>query len=357
MTTTHLVLFFLALGLSAGLTPLFISFFTKRQLAIATPRPRDVHTQPTPRLGGLVIAGSFWLVILGILLSRPGVLDFQSGRIAGIDRNLLGVLLGTLILALIGAMDDIRGLKPGWKLLWQAVAAAMLPVFGVRIQWLAHPFGGANIELPALLDGLLAILWIVLIINVLNFLDGLDGLATGVSSIALATLYLLALAPFVAQPALATLLIILLGASLGFLPWNWYPAKIFLGDSGSHIMGYLIGVAAIVSGGKLATAALVLSLPILDALWAIVRRLGAGRSPFAADRGHLHHRLLDLGLSQPVVTATLMTIAAIFGIIALSSRTTGKTTALFVASGLMIALLWGLTLWERKKRSAISDQR
>lgn len=348
---SHSLSFVLALVLTAILTPAWARFLHRRNIAVAKPRPRDVHARPTPRLGGVIVTGVFLVVVLGLTIFYPQVISLTNERFLGIDRNLFGLILGTFILTVVGTIDDLRGLRPATKLFWQVVAAAMLPLFGVKVLWLANPLGGNMIELSPLLDALLAIGWIVLMVNVINFLDGLDGLATGVSSIALATLYLLALAPFVNQPALALLVIILLGASLGFLPFNWHPARIFLGDSGSQTFGYLLAAAAIISGGKLATAALVLAIPILDALWAIIRRVVAGRSPLAADREHLHHRLFDLGLRQPVVVGTLMTISLIFGIIALSSRTTGKLHGLMASVIFMVVLLVGLAIVERLKKS------
>ncbi|MEK7461384.1 MAG: MraY family glycosyltransferase [Patescibacteria group bacterium] len=332
-------------------TPLLARLFVARRLALVAPkRTRDVHTRPIPRLGGLIIAVIFWIAIAIVLLFDPSRLEFSRATVWGIDRNLFGLLLGSVILVTVGVLDDLFDLKPSWKLLGQLGAAAMVPLFGIEVQRLTNPLGGPYLELSAAFDAAIAIGWIVLTINVMNFLDGLDGLATGVGSVALLTLASLAVAPFVGQPALAFLLLILLAASLGFLPSNWHPAKIFLGDSGSQLMGYLLGVAAIISGGKLATAALVLSLPILDALWAVIRRLATGQSPFVGDREHLHHRLLDLGISQPVVVLILMAVSGIFGLIALSSRTAGKVHAFAWAILLMVILLVALSLAERMIR-------
>lgn len=345
----HAIGFGLALLITLIITPLWARWLLAHRISVVIPRPRDIHTGPIPRLGGVIVTGVFLLMVIGFAIFSPTTIALTNEQVLGIEPNLLGLILGTIILMVVGIIDDLRGLSPSLKLGAQIVAAAMLPLFGVRIQHLAHPFGGANIELTPLVDAALAIFWIVLIVNVINFLDGLDGLATSVSAIALIILYLLALAPFVGQPALALLVAILAGAALGFLPSNWHPAKIFLGDSGSQTFGFLLGAAAIISGGKLATAALVLAIPILDALWAVIRRLIAGRSPFMADRQHLHHRLFDLGLSQPAVVWLLMTISLVFGMIALGSRTTGKVTALIASLIVMIVILIGLTIAERFK--------
>lgn len=343
---SHSIGFAVALALTGILTPLWARYLMQRNLAIVKPRPRDVHRDPIPRLGGVVVTGVFLLVISGFLIFAPEHIALSPETLFGLNRNVLGLIIGTLILMVIGIIDDIRGLSVGPKLVGQILAAAMLPVFGVRVQHLTNPFGGSNFELSPLVDSLGTIFWVVLIINVVNFLDGLDGLATSVSAIALSTLYLLALAPFVAQPALALIVVVLLGSALGFLPFNWHQARIFLGG-GAETFGYLLGAAAIISGGKLATAALVLAIPILDTLWVIIRRLLVGRSPFTADREHLHHQLLSLGLSQPVVVGILMTASLVFGMIALASQTAGKLQGLMASVIVMLLFLGGLALVRR----------
>lgn len=325
--------------------PLAVRWLLKRQVGIHIPRERDIHRSPTPRLGGVVIGIIFWLVVAAFVLAQRTELRFVDQTIWGIDRNLLGILLGSLILIVVGAVDDIRGVRPGWKLVWQILAALMLPFFGIRVQWLAHPFGGEQIILSGFLDGLIAVIWIVLMVNVFNFLDGLDGLASTIGLIATTVLFLLAVSFH--QPALAVLLLIFGGSVGGFLVHNWHPARMFLGDSGSQFLGYLIGVAAIISGGKLATAGLIMSLPILDALWTVLRRLVRGQSPFQADRGHLHHRLLELGLSQPVIVLGFAIVASGFGWFALQSQTSDKVQGFLGAILLMIIILAGLTILDR----------
>lgn len=348
MTQLAWIALFGSIGLAALLAPLWIHLLRANNIAMPQLRGRDVHRERTPRLGGLLIAAVFWLVVGVIVVVSPDALRFSDARVLGIDRSLLGVLLGSLVLVVVGVVDDIRAVGPWPKLAWQTVAAMMLPAFGVRIDVLTNPFGGPAVELAPVIDALIIIAWIVLVINAMNFLDGLDGLATSIASIALTILIVLSLAPFVNQPILALLLIPLFGSCLGFLTVNWHPAKLFLGDSGSQLLGFMLAVAAIMSGGKLATAGLVLGFPILDALWAIVRRIWAGRSPFSADREHLHHRLLDLGLPQPLVVLVLMFIATVFGIIALTSQTGGKVHALIALPILLVILLAGISLLEQR---------
>lgn len=310
--------------LSAILTPLVRRFALAKNIVDA-PGGRHIHQKPTARLGGAAIFLSFWLVVIsyGLWVNR---IQFVNETIAGIDKNLFGVFLGAMVLVVLGVFDDIRGVKPGWKLFWQFAAAALAVAFGVKIWWLNNPLGGPNIVLGNW-TYLVVPLWIVLVINVVNWLDGLDGLAVGTSAIAAAILFFLSLAPFVNQPATALLAIILAGSTLGFLPYNFHPAKIFLGDAGSQFLGYMLAIFAIISGAKVATAALILGVPILDALWVIARRLLSGGSPFQADRLHFHHRLVDAGLSQRVAAAIYWVFSLTFGLIALQTQTRGKTTA------------------------------
>ncbi len=342
----YLWLSLIALALTGLLTPLI------RQLALQykivdQPGGRRVNTTPIPRMGGVALILGFWLTLAGLTALSPDQLNFSGQFILGIDRNLFGVLLGSLILAITGIVDDIYNLSPLVKLIAQLAAAACIPLFGIHIQWLAHPLGGQDIQLPLWLDTLIIVGWIVSLINVVNWLDGLDGLATGVGAIASLILFFLSLAPFVDQPATAVLAIVLFGSCLGFLPANFNPAKVFLGDSGSMFLAYILAVLAVISGGKLATAGLVLGIPILDAAWVIIRRVLSGRSPFKGDRLHLHHRLFDAGLSQKQTVILYWIISGLFGSIALASRTYGKTLA-GLGVLVVVLLLAGLSVKKTK---------
>lgn len=339
----------------AGLASLILTLILTpliRQLAIRygivdQPGGRRINKAPIPRMGGVAIVAGFWLVVLGTALIRPDLLDFTGQKVLGIDRNLFGVLLGSAILATTGVIDDARGLSPATKLLAQIVAAACIPLFGIHIQWLAHPFGGPDIQLPLWLDNILIVAWIVGVINVVNWLDGLDGLAGGIGSIAALILFFLSLAPFVNQPATALLAIILFGSGLGFLRYNFNPAKIFMGDSGSMFLGFILAILAVISGGKVATAGLVLGIPILDAAWVILRRVASGQMPWSADRKHLHHRLLDAGLSQRQTVLLYWVFSGLFGVTALNQRTLGKVQ-MGLTMLLIMAILGGvLVLVER----------
>ncbi len=297
---------------------------------------RRIHQRPTARLGGLAIYLS--IVITALIYGD-------------INRQLLGLIAAITVLMLVGVADDIKGLSATHKLIWQIIAAGIALAGGIGIVALSDPFGGIlNLSWGRFLVNFgplhfhvmpiantLSILWMVGIVNVINFLDGLDGLATGVSSIAALALFVLSIK--VHQPATAMLALIVAGSSLGFLPYNFNPASIFLGDSGAYTLGLMLAMIAIYSGSKLATAALVLGFPILDGVWTVIRRVLRGISPFAADRGHLHHLMLDVGMmSQKKAVLTLYGLAAIYGAIAVSSNSRLKLVA-FVSLTLIMALM------------------
>jgi len=336
--------------LSALLTPLFRRFALSIGL-LDKPGPRRVHKKPVARGGGVVVFASFWLVVTVILALEPTALKFVEQRVLGIDQNLLGVMIGGAILLASGLWDDFRPLSPGVKLVWQFVAVLMPVLFGIRIWWFSNPLGGLNIVLGNW-TYLFVPLWLILMINVMNWLDGIDGLATGISTIAAVVLVVLSLASFVNQPATALLAAALAGSAAGFLPFNFHPAKIFLGDSGSQFLGYMIGIFAIISGGKVASASLVLGIPILDAIWVILRRVVSGQSPFLADKRHLHHRFLEIGLSQRQTVMIYYLIALVFGMIALGTKTYGKFVAGAWLAGLMLVIATTLVLSQKFRANA-----
>jgi UDP-GlcNAc:undecaprenyl-phosphate GlcNAc-1-phosphate transferase len=196
----------------------------------------------------------------------------------------------------------------------------------------------------------LAFFWLVAIINVVNWLDGLDGLAAGVSAIAAIFIFIISILSGIAQPLTALVAIILAGSILGFLPYNFNPASIFMGDSGSQFLGYMLGILAIICGGKLATAGLVLGFPILDGFWVVSRRLLEGNSPFKADKKHLHHRLLSIGLSQRQVVLILYFLSIIFGLIAVLAGSYDKFWAGMILIFLMIVAGFYLVSKEKTYR-------
>ncbi|MBM2820548.1 MAG: undecaprenyl-phosphate N-acetylglucosaminyl 1-phosphate transferase [Candidatus Berkelbacteria bacterium] len=344
-----------------GLT-YYVKILAEKLKFFDLPGPRKVHPKPIPRLGGVAIVVSFLIVTIGYTLASHR-LNFSGFQLIFLDKRLAGVLIGLLILLIGGVVDDIRGIKPWKKLIWQIVAAGTVVVFGLGINYLRLPFGEHiqlnNWQIPITIfnfhytfvvwGDLLTIFWIVLLINTFNFLDGLDGLASGISVIT--AIVILVLSILLGQDANALLAALIAGVTLGFLPWNFNPAKIFLGDSGSQSLGFLIGVLSIISGGKLATAFLVLGLPVLDVGWVVLRRILTGVSPFSADKKHLHHRLLTAGLSQKQAVIILYILSMVFGSVAVLASTKGKVTAVLVLLILMAALAITLIVLEYRKRT------
>ncbi|HMA34436.1 MAG TPA: MraY family glycosyltransferase [Chloroflexia bacterium] len=304
--------------------------------------PRRVHTVPTPRIGGLAIYLAF-MIGLGLTLI-PGIMPTRQAPPIGPPEGWrVGLLaLGATIITAVMLVDDIRGLKPRPKLFWQIFVAGlvMLPdpsyltypgtipgvpnnwLTGVIVSFVQNPFGDAKhlqIQLLAPLAILFTFFWIVGMMNAVNFMDGLDGLAGGVTGVACVVLFVVSLLAVdqdgvhTPQTTIAYLPLILGCAVLGFLRYNFHPAQIFMGDSGSMFLGFTLAVISIIGGAKIATALLVLAVPILDVAFVIIFRVLRGRSPLQADRGHLHHRLYDLGLGQRLIAGLFYVVCGSIG--------------------------------------------
>ena len=283
--------------------------------------PGRIHRRPVPQLGGVAILAGF---MAAVLVAVP------------MDSRVLGLMLGAVVVVIIALADDFRDLSPRDKLIGQLLAAAIPLAFGIRIDGVSNPFGGLLI-LPLVLAIPFTLFWTTGMMNAINFLDGVDGLADGVAAIA--TAILVTLSVQLGQPLVATVGIALIAAALGFLPFNLFRASIFLGDSGAHLLGYVIAVLAIMGGAKIATALLVLGIPILDVAWAVIRRWRAGGRVAGRDTDHLHHRLLRAGLPQPAVVFAYYTVSAGFGLIALYLHKYEKLVALGVLGVLMVVVL------------------
>jgi len=290
---TFLLTFLIALILTIMLIPMVRSFAPEIG-AVDKPSERKIHNSNIPRLGGIAIYLGFLVAVLfGLLLG--GV----KGSVIS-PRPILGILLGGSIVLLTGLLDDIRHLHPLTKLLGQIAGAGIAIYFGVEISFVSNPFSGllplGYVAIP------LTLLWVVGMTNAINLIDGLDGLATGVTAISAATLFFVALRTH--QLGAALLMLALAGTAIGFLRYNFFPASIFLGDSGSYFFGFVLATASIVGVFKttlvvaLIVPLLILGVPIFDTTFAIIRRLKQKKSPFAADDKHIHHLLLRAGLSQ-----------------------------------------------------------
>jgi UDP-GlcNAc:undecaprenyl-phosphate GlcNAc-1-phosphate transferase len=342
----YLLGFGLAFGVSAAVTPLVRRYALAHDI-VDRPSGRKIHSRPVAYLGGLAIFAGFLAAV--ILLMPP-------------SRQVAALVVGCAILVVVGVADDVRPMSPWAKLAFQFVAAGVALAGGIGITVITNPLGGVfdltqgrfAVDLLGLhfhitpIANAVSLLWMVGLANTINFLDGLDGLASGVSGIAAFIIFLLAVGPHVHQPVVALLAIILAGAAFGFLPYHFYPARIFMGDSGAYFLGLALAMLAIYSGAKLATAALVLGFPIVDALWAAIRRLARGKSPFRADRGHFHHLLLDAGLSQRQAVLTLYVVAAVFGMVALMVGSFAKLIALMVLI-LLMALAITVLIWRARR--------
>jgi len=285
--------------------------------ALDAPDDRKVHTRPIPRMGGLAIYVAFVLAVLASM---------------HINREIMGLLVGGTVILIVGIIDDLKPLPAKVKLLGQIVAAAVLVMFDIRIEWLTNPFGEMlyvdYLAIPV------TIIWVVSLTNTVNLIDGLDGLAAGVSTIAAITILLVALQQnFV---AVAILTAALAGSALGFLQHNFNPAKIFMGDTGSMFLGYMLAAISILGAVKsAATIALIvpivaLGLPILDTAFAIIRRYMSGRPIFKPDKGHLHHRLLEMGLTQKQAVLLMYVISGCLGLSAIALTEVNQSLGMFI---------------------------
>ena len=333
------VVFVLAVVLALVLTPVVRRIVIRYEI-VDRPEARRVNTIPVPRGGGLAVCAAFLLVAGTFLLVNQSA-DFVPVPFGFSPSEVAALLLGGAVAAGLGAIDDLFDLRARYQLLGQVALACGAVVLGISIDFIANPLGGGPIRFPAgPIAAALTIFWIVGMINSINWIDGLDGLSTGVAFIAAVTLGIISLTTDVRQPLIAVLCFALAGALLGFLRWNFNPASIFTGTSGVQFVGYTLAVLAILGTAKVAVALLVLGVPIIDTFWIIVRRIQQGRSPFSPDRTHIHHRLLDLGLSHR------QTVLAIYGIclaLAVLSLLLSGVTQLYAFLGIFVA--FGLILF------------
>ena len=320
----YLVTVLLAAIITYLITP-FVRDLAIKSGAIAQIRSRDVHLEPTPRWGGLAM----WLAMALTLV----IVNYLPLVEKSFGREATGIFLSGTFILFIGMLDDRFDLDPITKFAGQALSAGILLIYGVQILWL--PINGIT-TLPTNIGQLLTVLFVMVVINAINFVDGLDGLATGIVMICAASFfafsYLLAVVNGLNRagaPSLITAIVI--GLCLGFLPHNFHPAQIFMGDSGAMFLGLLISASAITLTGQVDASAIteenggnvllplllpfsILAIPLLDFVMAIVRRVRAGRSPFDADREHLHHRIMRLGLTQQRTTIILYLWTAMFAL-------------------------------------------
>ncbi|PTF73109.1 glycosyltransferase family 4 protein [Staphylococcus chromogenes] len=298
MYTLTLIIFSMIVSLI--LTPIVIAVSKKLDI-VDRPNFRKIHTKPISMLGGSAILLSFFI---GIWLGAP------------IEREIKPLLLGAIVIYLVGLIDDLYDLKPVLKLIGQIIAASIVVVYGVTIDFISIPIG------PTIHFGWLSIpitiFWIVAITNAINLIDGLDGLAAGVSTIALVTIAFIA----ILQGNIFIIMIcsVLIGSLLGFLVFNFHPAKIFLGDSGALLLGFIIGFLSLLGFKNITFISLffpivILAVPFIDTLFAMIRRVKRGQHIMQADKSHLHHKLLDLGYTHRQTVILIYAMAIMFSVV------------------------------------------
>jgi len=344
LSNTLFLGFLFALSTTLIATPIVI-IIAKRYGFVDDPKkhkhPAILHNKIIPRAGGLAIG-------IGIIAS---ILLFVQ-----INKQVAGILLASVLAIVIGVLDDKYDLNPYLRFFSNFFIALIVVSAGIGISFITNPLGGVirlddfiirfNLFGPhsiVLLADLFAIFWIVWVMNMLNWSKGVDGQLAGIAGIGFAVLGITSLrfsATDPSQTTVALLSFIAAGASFGFLPFNWHPAKIFPGYS-STILGFLIAVLSIMSGAKVAIAVLVMAVPLIDGVFTIIRRLIKKKSPFWGDKGHLHHRLLKLGWGHRKISLFYWTICAILGTVALTFSGREK----FFAALLVISVLIGLILW------------
>lgn len=330
-----LLAFAVALAIAYFMTPP-VKNFAEHVGAIDVPKDRRrVHDHPIPRMGGLAI-------FLGFVISLLLFVNMST--------QVMGLLVGAVIIAVMGAVDDIVNLRPLAKLAAQLLAAIVAIRCGLVFDVISNPnlFAERTTIDIGFLSIPLTLLWIVGCTNAMNLIDGLDGLAVGVAAISSVSMLIVSL--LVAEPVVSVILAALTGACLGFMPYNMNPAKIFMGDVGSQLLGFVLATASIMGLFKFHAVftffvpMLSLALPLTDTAFAFCRRLSHGQSPFHADKGHFHHRLLAIGLSQRQAVAVLYSISGVMGLLAIMLAA-GTVALRLVCLAVIVVLVFSIWLF------------
>lgn len=333
LTQLHIII----AGASFMAVYLGIAFLLKHPTRLLRAAP----ARHTVYFAGFVLVAAITLIAFMLIESKP--LRF-------------GLLSASLLTLLIGLYDEQYSLSPRAQLFWQVIIASIVVLWGWRISYISQPMAAGIIHLDQFTLGpliwpasFLTIAWLLLLMNAINWLDGIDGLAAAVGVIALLTLSLLTLLPSVQDPRTLTISLLGAGAVLGFLVWNFPPARVFLGTSGSWFLGLYIGLVAIMNGGKIVTTLLVLAIPIVDLLLVIIQRLLTGRHPWLGDKtSHLHYRLVQVGLSPRTIVIMAIIISVLLGVGALTLQTRQKIVA-FIASVIMLSLISVQLIWHARR--------
>lgn len=307
---------------------------------------RRMHKKPIARLGGIAIVSGF---VVSMLFNAVSTEEFIPGN----ESVLLGLFVGILIIVTIGIIDDVKPINAKIKFIFQIISAlAVIFISDTRIKTITNPFAqGESTELNIIISYILTILWIVGITNAINLIDGLDGLAAGISSICSISLFFISITRTDISSNVAIFAAIatasLAGSALGFLPFNFNPAKIFMGDTGSTFLGFTLAVVSIQGTVKsyaaisIAIPLLVLGIPLFDTAFAVLRRLIKGKSLMEADRGHLHHRLIDMGLSQKQSVVIMYMASSALGLCAIVLANKGALSAMILLASVSIFIIGG----------------
>jgi len=347
----YLILLAVSLSISVSSMPLLRRLALKYNIMIDIPNERKIHVKAIPRNGGIGIAlASFTAILLGYAI-REGISGEEF-------LPLTGIILGGVFILVLGILDDMRGMNAYEKFTGQTFAAIILFLAGMRIETISIPFWHV-VHLPLSVSIFITIFWVLAVTNALNFIDGMDGLAAGVALIASTILFILSLLH--GEIYMAIITISLIGGCLGFLRYNYPPASIFMGDCGSMFLGFILAAASIQCSYKSSTAAsilipvTILGVPLMDTALAIARRLWRKQSPFSADKEHVHHQLLDLGLNTKHAGLILYGFCGFLGVVALTATLVNdEISAIIITVAGIILIIASLFISQiNKKRDVI----
>ncbi len=326
---------------AALLTPLVARLATRFGIIDAPNAERKIHRTPTPLLGGMAVFLAFAVPTVLVTLFSNALTGGEIGA-----SQIFGFLLGGLILMIGGYIDDRYNLPPKWSFLFPLAASLVATFLGIGVEKVTNPLGGF-VFLPSIISTAFTFVWLLTMTYTTKLLDGVDGLAGSISLIGALMIAALALTEKYYQPDVVLLSLFFVAAIGGFLLWNFYPARIFLGEGGSTFLGFTLGTLAVIAGSKVATLLLVLGIPAIDVVTVMIRRLIERRPVFSGDRYHLHHLLLDNGLSERQVVFVYSSLCFLFGLSTLVFSSAEKIIALVV---LTIGILGGIFFLERRKK-------
>jgi len=324
-----LIPFIVSFMISAALLIMLILLNRKKTFDDARNSERHIHHRGISRFGGAALVISFMVALL-------------FNKMLVITVPLIGIFIASGAILIFGIIDDIRQVSWKIQLFFQVVVVLFIYLMGVRLQYMTNPLGGIflfNDYFGYVIGLAIALIWIVLLMNSMNWIDGVDGVSPGITFIGGAAIFILSLRPEVNQPPISIITAALLGGAAALIFFNFYPAKILAGTSGSMFMGFILAILAIFAGAKIATTLLVMAVPIIDAFWVISERIRSRSSIFSADKRHLHYRLMELGWSQKKICFFYYLITVFIAIIALNTGAIGKTIVFVFFAFVMVGLL------------------